>query len=127
MSLLPLLRAGTLLASAGGIGLLGLLAWLLAWLMNRRVVPGSLLPHGCCVTWDPALLWTHVVSDSLIGLAYISIPITLRHLVRKRADLSFDWLVLLFATFIVSSGATHWIEVWTVWHPDDWLGGMVRR
>ena len=125
MSLLPLLRPGTVLASAGGIGLIGLIG-LLSWLMNRRVVPGSLLPQGDCFTWDPALMWTHVVSDSLIGLAYISIPITLRHLVRKRADLSFDWLGLLFVTFIVSCGATHWIEVWTVWHPDDWLGGMVK-
>ena len=122
MTLLPLLRAAMVVASAGGIGLLGLFAWLI----NRRGAPGSLLPHGYCLAWDPALLWTHVVSDSLIGLAYVLIAITLRHLVRKRAGLPFDWFVLLFATFIVSCGATHWIEVWTVWHPDYWLGGTVK-
>ena len=121
----PLLRPGTVAATAGGIGLIGVIG-LMAWLMSRRGVPGSLLPHGDCFTWDPALLWTHVLSDSLIGLAYVSIPITLLHLVRKRADLPFDWIVLLFATFIVSCGATHWIEVWTVWHPDYWLAGMVK-
>ena len=108
--------------SASGVGLIGLLTWL----MERRGVPGSLLPHGYCFTWDPALLWTQVVSDSLIGVSYVSIPITLLHLVRKRKDVPFDWIVLLFATFIVSCGATHWIEVWTVWHPDYWLGGMVK-
>ena len=118
----PLLRPGTVAASAGGIGLLGLLAWL----MNRRGVPGSLLPQGDCLAWDPALVWTQVLSDGLIGLACVSIPITLLHLVRKRADLRFDGIVLLFASFIVSCGATHWIEVWTVWHPDHWLAGMVK-
>ena len=122
MTLAPLFRPATAAASAAGIGLLGLLAWL----VDRRGVPGSLLPHGYCFTWDPALLWTHVVSDSLIGVAYVSIPITLLHLVRKRPDVPFDWIVLLFATFIVSCGATHWIEVWTVWHPDYWLSGMVK-
>src|SRR5262245_703669 len=76
-----------------------------------------LLPHGVCYTWNPALLWTHVVSDTLIGLAYISIPATLLHLVRRRTDMPFDWLIVLFALFIVSCGATHWVEVWTVWHP----------
>lgn len=35
-------------------------------------------------------------------------------------------MVLLLAAFIVSCGATRWIEVWTVWHPDHWLGGMVK-
>jgi signal transduction histidine kinase/ActR/RegA family two-component response regulator len=92
---------------------------------ERREAP-PFLPHGFCFTWDPALMWTHVVSDTLIGLAYISIPTTLLHLVRKRADMPFDWIVMLFATFIVSCGATHWIEVWTVWHPDYWLSGAVK-
>ena len=47
-------------------------------------------------------------------------------LVRKRVDLPFDWMVLLFAIFIVSCGATHWIEVWTVWNPDYWLSASVK-
>ncbi len=98
----------------------------LALLATQRHTPGALLPHGYCFTWNPALLWTHVTSDSLIGLAYISIPLTLLHLVRKRADMPFNWIVTLFATFIVSCGATHWIEVWTVWNPDYWLSGSVK-
>lgn len=118
----PLIRQGMVAAAAAGIGLLGLFTWL----ASLRGVPGSLLPHGYCFTWDPPLLWTHVVSDTLIGLAYVTIPVTLLHLVRQRADLPFDWLLLLFATFIISCGATHWIEVWTVWHPDYWLAAMVK-
>lgn len=93
---------------------------------GERGAPGSLLPHGYCFTWNPTLLWTHVVSDSLIGAAYVSIPLTLVHLVRRRTDLPFNWIVVLFALFIISCGATHWIEVWTVWHPDYWLSANVK-
>jgi signal transduction histidine kinase len=101
-------------------------ALVLLLLLPQRGAPGSLLPHGYCFTWNPGLLWTHVISDSLIGLAYVSIPLTLLHLVRKRTDMPFNWIVLLFATFIVSCGATHWIEVWTVWHPDYWLSASIK-
>jgi signal transduction histidine kinase len=93
---------------------------------TERGAPGSLLPHGYCFTWNPSLLWTHVLSDTLIGLSYVSIPVTLLHLVRKRTDLPFNWIVVLFAIFIVSCGATHWIEVWTVWNPDYWLSATVK-
>jgi signal transduction histidine kinase len=93
---------------------------------TERGAPGSLLPHGYCFTWNPSLLWTHVLSDTLIGLSYVSIPVTLLHLVRKRTDLPFNWIVVLFAIFIVSCGATHWIEVWTVWSPDYWLSATVK-
>ena len=106
------------------VALLG--AALVAQLAGERGAAGSLLPHGYCFTWNPTLLWTHVVSDSLIGAAYVSIPFTLLHLVRKRKDLPFDWIVLLFAIFIVSCGATHLIEVWTVWRPDYWLSATVK-
>ena len=95
-------------------------------LTAQRGAPGSLLPHGYCFTWNPSLLWTHVLSDTLIGLSYVSIPVTLLHLVRKRTDLPFNWIVVLFAIFIVSCGATHWIEVWTVWNPDYWLSATVK-
>jgi len=37
----------------------------------------SLLPHGFCLTWNPALLWTLVVSDAVIALSYFSIPFAL--------------------------------------------------
>jgi len=102
------------------------LAAALAVVSAERGAAGSLLPHGYCFTWNPSLLWTHVLSDTMIGLAYVSIPLTLLHLVRKRTDLPFNWIVVLFAIFIVSCGATHWIEVWTLWKPDYWLSAMVK-
>lgn len=98
----------------------------LALIAPQQGAAGSWLPHGYCFTWNPALLWTHVVSDSLIGAAYVSIPLTLVHLVRRRTDLPFNWIFMLFAVFILSCGATHWIEVWTVWNPDYWLSASVK-
>jgi hypothetical protein len=57
-------------------------------------------PHGHCFLWTPALLWTIVLSNLLIGLAYYSIPLTLLTLVRKRQDLVHRGVFVLFAIFI---------------------------
>lgn len=38
---------------------------------------GPYIPHGHCYLWQPELVWLHIISDSLIALAYYSIPITL--------------------------------------------------
>jgi len=39
-------------------------------------------------------VWLHVISDVLIRLAYMSIPITLVHFVREKRDLPFGWMSL---------------------------------
>lgn len=86
----------------------------------------SFIPHGHCYLWNPDLVWLHIISDSLIGLAYYSIPITLIYFVRKRQDLPFNWIFLLFGTFIVACGTTHFMEIWTLWHPTYWLSGSIK-
>lgn len=93
---------------------------------ERHVSPG-LMPHGVCYTWMPALLWLHVGADLLIGLAYVSIPITLAVLLRRRGrELPFNRVLLLFAAFIIACGLTHFMEVWTVWQPMYWLSGGIK-
>ncbi|MEH1994407.1 bifunctional diguanylate cyclase/phosphodiesterase [Nostoc sp.] len=84
------------------------------------------IPHGHCYLWKPELVGLHIVSDSLIALAYYSIPITLLYFVRKRQDLPFNWIFLLFATFIVTCGTTHLMEIWTLWYPTYWLSGCLK-
>lgn len=103
----------------------------LAVVATVALAPGSaqrdsLLPHGYCYRWDPSLLRLHLVSDALIGLAYIAIPLVLVHFIRKREDLPFNWMFLLFGLFIIACGSTHWMEVWTLWNPDYWLAGSVK-
>ncbi|MBC7779492.1 MAG: PAS domain-containing protein [Proteobacteria bacterium] len=86
----------------------------------------QMLPHGFCFTWLPGLVALHVLSDALIALAYFSIPLLLVYLVRKRGDLPFGGLFLLFSAFIVSCGLSHATGVWTIWYPDYWMSGMVK-
>jgi signal transduction histidine kinase len=84
------------------------------------------MPHGHCYLWNPGLIWLHVVSDALIALSYISIPFTLLHFVRRRTDIPFNWMFLCFGAFIVACGATHAMEIWTLWTPSYWLAGTVK-
>jgi signal transduction histidine kinase/ActR/RegA family two-component response regulator len=84
------------------------------------------MPHGHCYLWKPSLVVLHFVSDLLIALAYASIPVTLVYFVRKRKDLPFDWMFLAFGTFIVACGATHIMEIWTLYTPVYWLSGVLK-
>ena len=94
--------------------------------MRGTIAAGNFMPHGVCYVWNPSLIGLHLVSDTLIGLAYFSIPITLVYFIRKRHDLPFNWIFLLFGLFIVACGATHGMEVWTLWEPSYWLAGVVK-
>ncbi|WP_158748991.1 PAS domain S-box protein [Acidobacterium sp. S8] len=87
---------------------------------------GPFMPHGYCYMWDPGLVWLHVISDSLIALSYLSIPFTLGYFVRKRRDLPFHWMFVCFGIFILACGATHAMEVWTLWHADYWVSASIK-
>jgi PAS domain S-box-containing protein len=84
------------------------------------------IPHGHCYLWQTDLVLLHIISDALIALSYYSIPTTLFYFVRKRQDLPFDWIFLLFISFIIACGTTHIIEIWTLWYPTYWLSGFVK-
>jgi PAS domain S-box-containing protein len=95
-------------------------------LIDMLFSSGSFIPHGHCYLWQPELVWLHILSDSLIALAYYSIPLTLVYFVQQRKDLPFNWIFLLFGAFIISCGTTHLMEVWTLWHPTYWLSGLLK-
>lgn len=86
----------------------------------------SFMPHGQCYLWKPSLLWSNIISDSLIAVAYYSIPISLVYFVHKRKDLPFKSVLLLFGAFIISCGTTHLMEIWTLWHPTYWLSSTLK-
>jgi signal transduction histidine kinase len=87
---------------------------------------GNFIPHGHCYLWKPELVSLHILSDLLIALSYYSIPITLVYFTRKRSDIPFKSIFLLFGAFIISCGTTHIVEVWTLWHPDYWFAGALK-
>ncbi|MEO5641476.1 MAG: ATP-binding protein [Sphingomicrobium sp.] len=87
---------------------------------------GSYEPHGYCLLWQPGLIWTHVVSDLLIAAAYFSIPLALISLIRRRKDLEFSGMFMLFAVFILACGMTHVLSVWNLWHGDYGVEAVVK-
>lgn len=95
------------------------------WL-DRFLVVRGLAPHGYCLLWDPALVWTHVVSDALIAGAYFSIPLVLWRLFALRRDVQFGWMLALFAVFILACGMTHVMEMVTMWVPAYGLEGIIK-
>jgi PAS domain S-box-containing protein len=85
------------------------------------------LPHAVCYLWDRSLLAVHATSDFLIGVSYVTISATLAYLVyRARRDIPFHSILLAFGAFIVACGATHFMELWTLWEPRYWLAGAVK-
>ncbi|MBE8998344.1 PAS domain S-box protein [Nostoc sp. LEGE 12447] len=95
-------------------------------LLHNVFSTSKFIPHGHCYLWKPGLVWLHLVSDVLTGLAYYSIPVMLVYFVRKRRDVPFGWIFLMFGTFIVACGTTHLMDVWTLWYPTYWLSGLLK-
>ncbi len=76
------------------------------------------MPHGHCFLWQPGTLWLNVGSDALIAGSYFLIPIALLYFVRhRRREIPYGWIPLMFGAFILLCGATHVMEIWTVWNP----------
>jgi signal transduction histidine kinase len=109
------------LASAGALILFGAAAK-----MARLAASSDFMPHGYCYQWNPLVLWLNVISDGLIVISYYCIPLALVHLVRKRSDLPFNWIFWMFGLFILGCGTTHLMEVWTVWHANYLLAGVIK-
>ncbi len=86
----------------------------------------SLSPHGYCLLWRPELLWSHLISDTVIALAYFSIPAALAYFLRRRRDIAFGPVVWAFAVFILACGATHVMSIWTLWNPDYGVEALVK-
>lgn len=94
--------------------------------LGRLFSAEGFMPHGHCYRWEPDVLWLHVVSDSVIALAYYSIPIALVMLVRRRRDLAFNWMFLMFGAFIFACGTTHAMNILTVWNPVYRADGVIK-
>ncbi|MFQ3617462.1 MAG: ATP-binding protein [Cyanobacteriota bacterium] len=84
------------------------------------------IPHGHCYLWQPWLVRLHVGSNAAIALAYFSIPVLLVYFVTQRRDVPFNWVFMLFGAFIVACGVGHLMDIWTIWHPNYWLSGVVK-
>jgi signal transduction histidine kinase len=84
------------------------------------------MPHGHCYFWKPEVLWTNVIGDAVIVLAYFMIPFALFYFIKKRTDIRYPSMFLLFAAFIFFCGTTHLLDIISVWHPIYRLEGLVK-
>ena len=122
----------SILSKPGRIGLgLGALVgascclWPEFW--KTLVSTQGFMPHGHCYLWRPEVMRLHVGSDLSIGLSYVVISATLAYLVHTaRREIPFHWMFLAFGLFIVACGGTHFMEVYTLWHPRYWLSGNIK-
>ncbi len=90
-----------------------------------QLFDSNFMPHVFCLR-TPGLVWLQAASDALIALAYFLIPVGLLRLNRRRKDVSFHWMFVLFAAFILSCGATHILAIVTLWVPIYRFEGLVK-
>ena len=92
----------------------------------QKLFYSDFMPHGHCYFWRPEIVWLHAISDGAIALSYMFIPLALVYFVRKRRDLPFHWVFFMFGVFILGCGATHAMEIWTLWHGTYRLAGVIK-
>lgn len=95
------------------------------WIHQKMA--SEFMPHGMCYLWRPEILWTHVVSDLLIAIAYFAIPTVLAiFLYRRKKSVPFPEIILLFTVFIFLCGSTHVISIYVTWIPEYKLEAAVK-
>lgn len=93
--------------------------------MNHSML-SDYMAHGFCFSWEPALVWLHVASDILTGVAYYAIAFAMAYFAYKRRDIPFIMVFLFFGVFILACGTTHFFAAYTVYVPEYWLEGYVK-
>ena len=68
----------------------------------------------------PSLMMVMAIANGLIVVAYGSIPVFLLVFIRKRKDLPFSSLFLLFGAFILACSVTHFVHILGLWWVADW-------
>ena len=97
------------------------------WLFSRNLFASDFLPHQYCLAGDRALMWTHAIADFTIGTSYLVISGTMLWLLRQaKGKLPFPGIIWAFGAFITSCGATHFLEVVTLWTPLYWLSAACK-
>lgn len=95
-------------------------------LFRNLIDPSGFVPRAVCGQWTPEEVLLNNVSDLLIALAYVSIPIMLTIFARKQRSFPFSWLSAVFAAFILTCGATHIMEIVLFYYPIYHLAGWIK-
>jgi Cu+-exporting ATPase len=68
----------------------------------------------------PNLMMVMAIANGLIVVSYLSIPVFLLVVIRRRKDIPFSWILLLFGAFILACSVTHFVHILGLWWPTDW-------
>ena len=88
----------------------------------------AFMPHGYCLLWRPDLVAIHAITDALIALAYIAIPLMIFGFLRKRPDIQGNSRKIgyLFIAFILACALTHLTALVTLWWPIYGAQGLIK-
>ncbi|MFP5041444.1 sensor histidine kinase [Parasediminibacterium sp. JCM 36343] len=80
-----------------------------------------------CGNWSNFHGWLYIISDLMIWVAYALIPIMIfQYFTGKKRVIKFTKVYLLFATFILLCGATHFLDAMMFWIPMYRFNALVR-
>ncbi len=78
-----------------------------------------------CGRWTGFHGWVYIISDLLIFTAYFTIPILIYFYLRKKVDIKFKGIGVLFILFIFFCGSTHLLDAIIFWYPAYRLNGFL--
>ncbi len=83
-------------------------------------------PRWHCGKWSEFHGWLYIISDLLIWSAYFAIPIVIINFISRKKNARFVKLYFLFAAFILSCGAVHFLDAITFWIPVYRISALAR-
>ncbi|MEZ5008170.1 MAG: HAMP domain-containing sensor histidine kinase [Chitinophagales bacterium] len=78
-----------------------------------------------CGKWSGFHGWLYIISDIMIFMAYFSIPALLVFYVKKKKEIPFKGVAILFILFILFCGITHLMDAIIFWYPAYRLNGIL--
>lgn len=75
------------------------------------------IPHGFCLTWNPALITVHAASDAAMAASFVACGVVIHWVGRRRPDLAPRPLFLSLAAVFVLCGVVHLSSIATLWFP----------
>ncbi|MFQ3234515.1 MAG: diguanylate cyclase (GGDEF)-like protein [Paraglaciecola sp.] len=94
--------------------------------MWDKITDGSFMPHGYALLWRSDLLSLHLGGEILTFISFALIPFALVQIIRKRSDLKFDRIFILFTAFIAFCGMTHLIGAINIWQSYYYIEGIAK-
>lgn len=81
----------------------------------------DLIPYGHCYSWKPALVWTHTISDVIIGISFLLIIVLASACIRKIKDVDIYTGFVLLGITLAASSINYFLDAWSIWDSNHWI------